>query len=111
MVKGRVNWREDKMAVFGSDLAPLDVSSRRKPLWCWRWMRPPVDDNRVSELRSTLRAHRGTTPVRIVVCHAERRTTLAVDDYPVTVTPALLGELRSIRSGVRVSEGRPVHLG
>jgi DNA polymerase-3 subunit alpha len=106
VVKGRVNWREDKMAVFGSDLAPLDVSSAKpgagEPPLVLEMSAVGVEYNTVVELRSTLRAHRGITPVQIIVCHEQRRTTLAVDDYPVTVTSALLGELRSV-PGVRVA--------
>ncbi|MBE1470242.1 DNA polymerase III subunit alpha [Kibdelosporangium phytohabitans] len=101
LVKGRVNWREDKMSVFGSDLGTLDVSVTEEPPLTLEMHATDVDRDAVAELRSTLRAHSGTTPVRIVVRHARRRTTLAVDDYPVTVSSALLGELRSVR-GVKV---------
>ena len=101
VVKGRVNWREDRMSVFGSDLAPLDVSQTGEAPLVLEMDAEPVAEERVSELRSTLRAHRGSTPVRIVVCHLDRRTWLAVDDYPVALSPALLGELRGI-PGVRV---------
>ncbi|RSM84725.1 DNA polymerase III subunit alpha [Kibdelosporangium aridum] len=103
LVKGRVNWREDKMAVFGADLATLDVTTVDEPPLTLEMNASRVDSDMVAELRSTLRAHRGSTPVRIVVCHADRRTMLAVDDYPVTVSSALLGELRSVR-GVRVTQ-------
>jgi DNA polymerase-3 subunit alpha len=102
VVKGRVNWREDRMSVFGGDLAPLDVSQIGEAPLVLEMDAEPVDEERVSELRSTLRAHRGSTPVRIVVCYLDRRTWLAVDDYPVTLSPALLGELRAI-PGVRVA--------
>ncbi|SMC51079.1 DNA polymerase III subunit alpha [Kibdelosporangium aridum] len=97
LVKGRVNWREDKMAVFGSDLVTLDVTTADEPPLTLEVNASGVHSDMVAELRSTLRAHRGSTPVRIVVCHADRRTMLAVDDYPVTVSSALLAELRSVR--------------
>ncbi|MFC0111091.1 DNA polymerase III subunit alpha [Kibdelosporangium aridum] len=97
LVKGRVNWREDKMAVFGSDLVTLDVTTADEPPLTLEMNASGVHSDMVAELRSTLRAHRGSTPVRIVVCHADRRTMLAVDDYPVTVSSALLAELRSVR--------------
>ncbi|PXX71423.1 hypothetical protein DFR70_101846 [Nocardia tenerifensis] len=60
-----------------------------------------TDRESVQELRSALRSHRGGTPVRLVLCYRDRRTVLAVDDYPVTVSSALLGELRAVR-GVKV---------
>ncbi|MCG8915727.1 DNA polymerase III subunit alpha [Actinokineospora sp. PR83] len=106
VVKGRVNWREDKLSVFGSDLAPLDVSSAEAgvveaPLLL-EMTTAKVEPDGVSELRSALAAHRGSTPVRIVLCSGNRRITLAVEDYPVAVTAALLGELRSL-PGVRVA--------
>ncbi|MET0131962.1 MAG: hypothetical protein ABW215_00060 [Kibdelosporangium sp.] len=90
------------MAVFGSALVQLDVSSveQETPLML-ELTAARVDRDTVLGLRSAFRAHRGTTPVRLVVCHRQRRTTLAVDDYPVTVSPALLAELRSVR-GVEV---------
>ncbi|EWC61285.1 DNA polymerase III alpha subunit [Actinokineospora spheciospongiae] len=106
VVKGRVNRREDKLSVFGSDLAPLDVSSAEAgvveaPLLL-EMTTAEVEPDGVSELRSALAAHRGSTPVRIVLCGGNRRITLAVEDYPVAVTAALLGELRSL-PGVRVA--------
>ncbi|WP_245380284.1 DNA polymerase III subunit alpha [Kibdelosporangium banguiense] len=102
-VSGRINWREDKMSVFGSSVTPLDVAgTEQNPPLILEMDAKSVDHNTVAELRSTLRAHHGPTPVQIVVCHGQRRTPLAVDDYPVTVRSALFGELRSIR-GVRVT--------
>nr|WP_257901222.1 DNA polymerase III subunit alpha [Saccharothrix obliqua] len=101
VVKGRVNWREDKMAVFGADLAPLDLGDAGGPALVLEVDPARVDRDGVLELRSTLRSHRGGTPVRIVVRTGTREVLLAVDDFPVAVTPALLGELRSV-PGVRV---------
>ncbi|WP_235731303.1 DNA polymerase III subunit alpha [Kibdelosporangium philippinense] len=102
LVNGRVNWREDKMAVFGADLKTLDVTVDEPPLTL-EMPAASVNTDMVAELRSTLRAHRGSTPVRIVVCHEDRRTMLAVDDYPVTPSPALLAEIRAI-PGIRPAQ-------
>jgi DNA polymerase-3 subunit alpha len=41
-------------------------------------------------------------PVQILVCHNGRETPLAVDAYPVSVSSALLGELKAIR-GITVA--------
>jgi DNA polymerase III subunit alpha len=106
-VKGRVNWREDKMAVFGSEVIPLDLGEARN--------RPPaplpfvlradaikLDRDVAMELRSTLAAHRGDTPVHLVLCNKGRETALSLNDYPVTVGSSLLGELKAI-SGITVA--------
>ncbi|MBF6330397.1 DNA polymerase III subunit alpha [Nocardia transvalensis] len=105
VVEGRVNWREEKMGVFGTHLAPLDVSSVERgdqaPPLMLEINAETTDRDSVLELKSALRSHHGGTPVRLVLFYRQRRTTLAVDDYPVTVSSALLGELRAVR-GVKV---------
>jgi DNA polymerase-3 subunit alpha len=101
-VKGRVNWREDKMSVFGSGLIPLDITDAD--------LAPPgeeapfillcnpvkLNDEVVGELKNTLSAHRGDTPVHLKFAHKENGITLALDDYPIKVTPAFLGEIKAI---------------
>jgi DNA polymerase III subunit alpha len=101
-VKGRVNWREDKMSVFGSGLIPLDINDAD--------LAPPgmaapfvllcnpvkLNDDVVAELKNTLAAHRGDTPVHLRFAHKENGVTLALDDYPIKVTPAFLGEIKAI---------------
>ncbi len=101
-VKGRVNWREDKMSVFGSGLIPLDITDaelvpagEEAPfvLLC-----NPIklNDEVVGELKNTLSAHRGDTPVHLKFAHKENGVTLALDDYPIKVSPAFLGEIKAI---------------
>ena len=100
-VKGRVNWREGKMSVFGSAVVPLDISdAEHNP-----GAAPPVvllcnvdklTEDVISELKRTLAVHRGDTPVHLKVCYEQRTTLLAVDDYPITVSPAFLGEIKAI---------------
>ncbi|MGH3760901.1 DNA polymerase III subunit alpha [Actinophytocola sp.] len=101
-VKGRVNWREDKMSVFGSGLIPLDITDadltapgEAAPfvLLC-----NPIklNDEVVGELKNTLAAHRGDTPVHLKFAHKDNGVTLALDDYPIKVTPAFLGEIKAI---------------
>nr|WP_282434904.1 DNA polymerase III subunit alpha [Nocardia panacis] len=99
-VAGRVNWREERMAIFGAHLATLEAGAEEPPLTL-ELAAVHTDRETVRELKSALDAHRGATPVRLVVCYGKRRTTVAVDRYPVTVSSALLGELRAIR-GVKV---------
>ncbi|WP_431909401.1 hypothetical protein, partial [Amycolatopsis thermoflava] len=49
----------------------------------------------VLELKQTLLAHRGDTPVHVKLM-GRREQTFALYDYPVEVTPMLLGELKTI---------------
>jgi DNA polymerase III subunit alpha len=101
-VKGRVNWREDKMSIFGSGLIPMDISEadlaaagEEVPLVL---LCNPIklNDEVVGELKNTLSAHRGDTPVHLKFAHKENGVTLALDDYPIKVTPAFLGEIKAI---------------
>jgi DNA polymerase-3 subunit alpha len=106
-IKGRVNWRDDKMSVFGSAVIPLDISDAEKnpggaPPFMLRVEASQLDQEAAVELRSTLIANRGDTPLHILLCHGARKTEIAVRDYPVTVSSALLGELKSIR-GITVA--------
>ncbi|RKT88655.1 DNA polymerase-3 subunit alpha [Saccharopolyspora antimicrobica] len=104
-IKGRINEREGTISVFASDTVPVDISAAEtdpgtNPLTVEVEARH-VDLDYVHELRATLRAHRGSTPVRVVIRHGQRRTRLAVDRYPVEPSPALFGELKGLR-GTRV---------
>ncbi|HEX5401853.1 MAG TPA: DNA polymerase III subunit alpha [Pseudonocardiaceae bacterium] len=106
-IKGRVNWREDQMSVFGSGVVPLDISEAEHspgvaPAFVLRADATKLNEECVSELRSALTAHKGDVPVQILVCHNGRETPLAVDAYPVSVSSALLGELKAIR-GITVA--------
>ncbi|MGH3621925.1 MAG: DNA polymerase III subunit alpha [Sciscionella sp.] len=107
-VKGRVNWRDDSMSIFAGGLVPLDISSaEHNPtfgdlLFVLRADAARLDKEAVLELRSALRAHRGDTPVHIIVC-GSTETRLALPDYPVKVCSALLGELKGIR-GITVEQ-------
>jgi DNA polymerase-3 subunit alpha len=100
LVKGRVNWREDKMSVFGGGLVSLDLSEAgdvedEQPLVLLA-AAEKVDQAVVSELKSTLLAHKGVTPVHLKLVGEKRQTIFALYDYPVTVTSMLIGELKGI---------------
>ncbi len=106
-IKGRVNWRDDKMSVFGSAVIPLDISDAERnpggaPPFVLRVEASQLDQEAAVELRSTLVANRGDTPLHILLCHGARKTEIAVKDFPVAVSSALLGELKSIR-GITVA--------
>jgi DNA polymerase III subunit alpha len=101
-VKGHVNWRDDKMSVFGSAAAPLDISDAEhhpdegEPPFVLRAEAAKVDRDTVAELRSTLAAHKGDTPVHLVLC-GSKEIAFALRDYPVKVSAELSRELKGIR--------------
>ena len=102
LVKGRVNWREDKMSIFGGGLATLDLSEvgsgtgDDEPPLVLLAAAEKIDQNVVSELRSTLLAHKGETPVHLKLV-GKNQTVFALYDYPVKVSSMLIGELKGIR--------------
>jgi DNA polymerase-3 subunit alpha len=100
VVRGRVNWREDKMSVFGSDLITLDLSAvtgaDEEPPLVLAAAAELIDHTVVSELKSTLLAHRGDTPVRIKLVGPRNEILLALHDYPVRVSSTLMGEIKGI---------------
>ncbi len=51
-----------------------------------------LTEDAVLELKRTLLAHQGETPVRVKL----GGTVYALDDYPVAVSSMLLGELKSV---------------
>jgi DNA polymerase-3 subunit alpha len=101
-VKGRVNWREERMSVFASGVITLDISAAQaspgtEPPLVLKADAVRLDEAVVAELKSALTAHRGETPLHLVLVYKNRETALAVDEkFSVTVSSALLGELKSI---------------
>jgi DNA polymerase III subunit alpha len=106
-VKGRVNWREGKMSVFGSAVIPLDISAAETnpgadPPFVLLCNVEKLTEDVVGELKRALSMHKGDTPVHLKVKYHQRTTMLAVDDYPVQITPAFLGEIKAI-PGIAIS--------
>ncbi|SHK85047.1 DNA polymerase III, alpha subunit [Pseudonocardia thermophila] len=101
-VKGRVNWRDERMSVFASGIITLDISAAQnnpgaEPPLVLKADATRIDEAVVAELKSALTAHRGDTPLQLVLCYKNRETALAVDEkFSVKVSSALLGELKSI---------------
>ncbi|WP_282772410.1 DNA polymerase III subunit alpha [Saccharomonospora viridis] len=108
VVKGRVNWRDDKMSVFAAGLVPLDLSDvalgEEEPPLTLLASAEKVTKSVVIELKQTLQAHRGDTPVRLKLVGKSSETLYALYDYPVTVSSMLLGELKSI-PGIAAASG------
>lgn len=82
------------MSVFGGGLVPLDLSAADdgEPPLILHATAQRLTEDAVLELKRTLLAHKGRTPVRVKLAE----TAYALDDYPVTVSSMLLGELKSI---------------
>jgi DNA polymerase-3 subunit alpha len=100
LVKGRVNWRDDKMSVFGGGLVPLDLSDvvagEEDPPLMLLAAAERLDQSVVGELKQTLLAHKGETPVHLKVMSNGRHSMFVLGDYPVKVSSLLMGELKGI---------------
>ncbi|GAB3451157.1 DNA polymerase III subunit alpha [Actinophytocola sediminis] len=112
-VKGRVNWRDDAMSIFAGGLIPLDISdAEHNPVaaedvpFVLRADADQLHEDNLAELRSALEAHRGDTPVQIVL-RGDREIWMAVPSFPVKVSGALIGEIKSIR-GIAVESTNTV---
>ncbi|MCP3799234.1 DNA polymerase III subunit alpha [Allokutzneria sp. A3M-2-11 16] len=99
-VKGRVNWREDKMSVFGSGLVTLDIAEMdltQDPPLVIKLMASKVNPTLVEDLKHTLKAHPGETPVHLKIQNNRRAFTLAVDDgFRISTSGAFMGELKAL---------------
>jgi DNA polymerase-3 subunit alpha len=102
-VKGRVNWRDDKMAVFGSDVIPLDITDAENnpdaaPPVVLGLTTRTLNEHLISELKVTLSAHAGDVPVHLNVLKRDRtKETWVVDDFRVATTPSFFGDLKTLR--------------
>ena len=88
------------MSVFGGGLVPLDLSEAgeagKEPPLVLLAAADKVDQSVVSELKQTLQAHKGDTPVHLKLVGQQRQTVFALYDYPVKVSSMLIGELKGI---------------
>lgn len=104
-VRGKVNWREDKMSVFGSGVVVLDIGDAAEavsPPLVLRVESRHVDRDMAEQLRHALRTHPGTVPVHVVLDGEQAQHRLVLPDYPVTRRPSLVDELTAV-TGVTVS--------
>lgn len=107
-VKGRVNERDGAISVVASEAVPVDISAAESaaegagdlPL-VLRVDPDKLDRDAVTELRSALRAHRGMTPVYVVV-DGTRLTKMLLPDYSVQICDELLMEINKGVRGVMV---------
>ena len=100
-IKGKVSRRDDKFAVFGSGLIPLDLSATPADL-----SSPPplilladeekMDVEVITDLRQTLAAHSGDTPIHVKLTGRQQETLLVLDNHAVAVSPGFLGEIKAL---------------
>jgi DNA polymerase-3 subunit alpha len=109
-VKGRVNERDGAISVVASEAVPVDISAAEsEPAdlgdlpFMLRVDPDKLDRNAVTELRSALQAHRGVTPVHVVV-DGRRCTRMLLPDYSVAVCNELLMEINKGVRGVTVEQ-------
>ncbi|MCP2169519.1 DNA polymerase III subunit alpha [Goodfellowiella coeruleoviolacea] len=100
-IKGRVNWREDKMSIFGSGVVPLDISAIEAGVDAEPPLVLQLDGSKVkrpllNDLKRAFQAHPGNTPVRIKLKIGAKDIMLAVDDYSVETSGGFIGELKGI---------------
>ncbi|GAA0520302.1 DNA-directed DNA polymerase [Saccharopolyspora subtropica] len=101
-VKGRVNEREGTISVFASDAVPVDISAAEtdpgtSPAFVIKVPVARVDQSLVAELKRTLRAHAGTTPVHLKLQSPRGTTRLALSsDFFVSTENGLQGELKGL---------------
>jgi DNA polymerase-3 subunit alpha len=103
-VTGRTSLRGDTVAVIGEKLARIDLARGSEAPLELTCLPQLLDLDSVTELRQSLIAHPGETPVHVrLECQAGRRY-FALDNYPVHVTAALLGELKGVRAIAEVRQ-------
>ncbi|GAA4830111.1 DNA polymerase III subunit alpha [Saccharopolyspora rosea] len=101
-VKGRINEREGTISVFASDAVQVDISAAEtdpgtSPAFVIKVPVNRVDQSLVTELKRTLQAHAGTTPVHVKLQSPRGTTRLALSsDYFVSTENGLQGELKGL---------------
>jgi len=97
-ITGRTSLRGDTVAVIGETLTPIDLTKGAETPLELTCLPRLLDLDSVIELRQSLTAHPGDTPVHVRLQCGTGHRYFALDDYPVHVTSALLGELKGIRA-------------
>jgi DNA polymerase-3 subunit alpha len=108
LIKGRINWREDRMSVVAGAIAQLDASAdtvpapRRPapptgpPVMMLRAESTALTPQLLTCLKETLAAHKGDTLVRLTLVSGDREVVFAVDKFPVEPSPQLRTALRAL---------------
>ena len=85
------------------DISDAEYTPDVAPPFVLRAKSVDVSADFVAELKSTLLAHKGTTPVHFIMVGGKRdqQSTFVLDDFPVNASSELRGEVRGIR-GVEI---------
>ncbi|GAB3682724.1 DNA polymerase III subunit alpha [Saccharopolyspora tripterygii] len=101
-VKGRINEREGAISVFASDALPIDISAAEADpsgdsAFVIKVPVGRVDRSLVRELKRTLQAHSGTTPVHLKLQSQSGTTRMVLSsDFFVSTENGLQGELKGL---------------
>ena len=95
---GRSSLRGDSLSVLAHSVTPIELGNGNGPILELTITPHLLDEDAAIELRQTLLAHPGDTPVQVRLDCRDGPQLLALDDYPVHATGSLLGELKGIRA-------------
>ncbi|TWG08760.1 DNA polymerase III subunit alpha [Saccharopolyspora dendranthemae] len=101
-VKGRINEREGAISVFASDAVPIDISAAEADpsgdsAFVIKVPVGRVDQSLVKELKRTLQAHSGRTPVHLKLQSRSGTTRMVLSsDFFVSTENGLQGELKGL---------------
>ncbi|MEY9963753.1 DNA polymerase-3 subunit alpha [Streptacidiphilus sp. MAP12-16] len=97
-VRGRLNDRDGALSIFGSELAPLDISSAEnggKPPVVLTVPEPKITAPLVAELKRSLKAHPGDVPVRLRM-EGRRKSTVFELGFLVNPDNGFASEIKTL---------------
>ena len=107
-VQGRINRRDGSVSVFASDIVPLDIvdtdllaEGEEAPVVLVAQTRK-ITATLVEDLKRVLVSHPGNRPVRLQL-QGSKILTLSLGNYPVAVSPAFYGEVKSVLGSSGIS--------
>ena len=98
-----MNWREDKMSVFGYGVVPLDITDAEAnpgadPPLVLGLHTKTLTPELIEELKSVFKSHEGQVAVHLEVQKRDKsKEMMVVGNFRVDTTPSLFGDLKTIR--------------
>ncbi|GAB3497821.1 DNA polymerase III subunit alpha [Nocardiopsis coralliicola] len=104
-IKGRVKEREGEYSIQAFDLTLLDIAhvTDGPPPVLLTMDHARVDGELVEELKRILASHKGETPVTVRVDHPLRSRVYDLPGYPVEMSPAFAGDVKSLLGGAALT--------